>query len=867
MTLTGAAIAVATIATAVALGAGVRRLFGVAGSGLVEEGFFVVAAGWALLSWWGVVLAEVASFTPVAFLVPPAVLAVALWVGTPRGGRVVWGPPDRDALIALGLTIVVALAFFFPAFDVQLEARDPGTYFHAGEQLARDGALVWRDETVTRIGPTAAAYLFPSMGPQRAQHNARFMGFYLEDLDPARIIPQALPVYPVWVAVAYWVAGSSGALAIGGILMAFAAGGLSLLGAAFCGRLGLLAGPLIASGVISGWFARYSAAESAAQLLVVLGGLALIRYRQERGRFHALVAGVAFGLLPLTKAEMLVVLLPLGLLALFDVVTRRLEQRDVLFWGPIIAFGGHSLGHAVGWLWPYYFDILRQYRLTPVTFLMLAAGAAVGGAAALALARRMSRDRAPAIRGFLAGATPGGRAIRWALAGAVLALTAAGYWLRPALWLRGGELVDSWNMANHFELGLGISPLLVFLAALGTAVLLVRRSTVGGVQAAAFILVVISALIFWERNIIPRPMWAFRRWLPVVLPASYVLGLVAVDWLARAGTRLRIPAAATALVVLAPVIAHHATAATWIKSHTELPGSEAAVQQLAQLFGPRDVVLFEPRTNRGLIRFEAALGIQGSPAVYRLPSVDVDPAVVRTLGWERSRVGGQVYLVTTGMLNGLAGLAAEPVDVFEWNSTVLEEFYTYLLHRSTGEIVLPRQVLPLVVNARVYRLLANTRGTELPVRVVAGEVRGEADIGLWDDPYINGPTLYESEIAGRHNFRWTKSVAEFVLPGTPPDIEAVVLRVTENEFQPPQVVEAWLDGIALGSAPVPARWGDVRFAVPATWEPAADGVARLRIQVPTIVPSAVDAAHRDDRDLGIRVDRVFWTRAQSQSER
>jgi len=865
MLLGGLGILVATLLVAVTLGVGARRVLGGGSGGAVEDAFLAVGFGWALLSWWGVVLAEAGSFTPAVFLGTAALFSLALLVGGPR--RAARHPKSGDGmtLLAIGAVTVICLVFFFPPFDVRLEARDPGTYLHAGEVLAREGGITWYDATVARVPPTAREYFFPKLGPTRAHDSSRFLGFYIESLATGRVIPQATPVYPVWVAVGHWVAGTAGALAAGGVLTWFAACGLSLLGVAFCGRLGLLAGPLLAAGVITGWFARYSAAETAAQLLIVLGSLALIRYRQQGGRFHGLLAAVSFGLCPLTKAELLVVLVPLALLLLADLATGRVRRRDVaVFWTPLALLFAHTLVHAVGWLWPYYFDVLRQFYLTPRAFFGAAALATVLAAVIGLLIHYLARPYRDAIRRFLRAENRGGWVLRVVMATAVIGLTAAGYWLRPWLFANMAA-ADPWNMASHVELGLGISPMLVFLAALGAAVLLVRRPQVEGLLPAATVLLVLSAAILWERNIIPAPMWAFRRWVPVVLPASYLFGLVAVSWVAGRGTRRRPYGPIIAVLLLAPVLVHHASAATWIKRHVQLEGSEAALHELASLFNPEDAVLFERRSQRGLLRFEAALALDNGPAVYRLPGSDFDAEAVRSLAWERAREGGDVYLITTGGLDGFADVGVEPVHVFSWRSSLLEEFFTYEETLAGLPIRLPVANQALMVDARIYRLRPLERLASLPQRVVDGELRGELDIGLWDDPYLVGGLLYAPEVSGEHNFRWTGESAVVLLPGMPADADAVVLRVRGNEFLPSHEIEAWLDGHYLGAASPPSGWGDIRYAPPVEWTLAPGDIPRLEIRIPAAAPHA-DGSGRA-RVLGTRIERVFWARAQQGNER
>lgn len=657
MTPLGVVLVFVLALTCLGLGEGIRRLLA-SRSRSVEDSMLALVVGWVLLSWWGVLLAESGEFRPLVFVGPPMTLLAAVWWARPSSGPGSYRA-EPVVVLALGLTVAIGIAAFFPAFDVQLEARDPGTYFHTGRSLADRGSLTWNDDTVLRLSPSTRLELFPQAGSDRAYDSSRYLGFYLEDRDSGRVVPQASPVYPVWVAVGHWIAGATGGRAVASILMLIGGCLLSLLGAAFAGRIGLAAGPLFVAGVVPGWFARFSAAESAAVVAVCAGSLGLLRYRQKGRRVDALVAGLCFGLCPLAKAELLVVLFPLAALFFLDIVTRRFTVRDLIFlWLPISALSAHQLLHATGWLWPYYSDLLLQYGLTAPVFLGGAAGATLAGILTAMAVRRLLRSNAEQLRAFLAGETVSGRMARWMAAIGVLALTAAGYWWRPYQYVvdRG---TDSWNMANHVELGLSISPWFVFLAAVGAALVITNRHDRRGIEAAAFLLIVLAALILYERNIIPRPMWSLRRYVPIVIPVHYVLALLAVGWTARRLAAWRVPVALTSALLIAPAVWHHATVGADVKRHVELSGATEAARGLAELFGPEDVVLFEARTRRGLERFEAALGLVNGPTIYRLPGPTIDSDLLSTIARERSRVDGDTYLVTTGYFDGLGDLGAE----------------------------------------------------------------------------------------------------------------------------------------------------------------------------------------------------------------
>jgi hypothetical protein len=320
------------------------------------------------------------------------------------------------------------------------------------------------------------------------------------------------------------------------------------------------------------------------------------------------------------------------------------------------------------------------------------------------------------------------------------------------------------------------------------------------------------------------------------------------------------------MVALAPVLLHHVATAPWIRAHQELGGSAEIIDELSGLFGAEDAVLFEARSRSGLVRFEAALGLDAPYAVYRLPRPAVDSAIIRSLARERARAGGNVYFVTTGYVNGLVDIAAQPVRAFRWQSSILEEFYTYEEVLAGRPMRLPRVVEPLNINFTTYRLLPDRAIMPLPETEFPGEVRGVLDVGTWDEPYVVGQLVNAAESDGEHSFRWTRHRGVFLLPGMPQNADHVVLDVLANSYVPFQVLEVWLDGHYLGATVAPERWEEVRFPVPSHWTPAANGVARIEIRTPAVRPAALESGGSDGRILGIRVDRVAWARTDSDAD-
>ena len=869
MSPAGGAFLFALIVVVWALGRAAWGLLRATATTGLEAVFLQVGFGIAALTWWGVILAEVGHFAPTALLGTGAILAVAAraahgWRGS-RGAAASaasGGRSDRLRLGAAQLAAVIAVLIVAwwqagPMFDVRVEARDPGVYANAGLHLARSGAISWFDETVLSLSPEARRYFFPPPGYLAAQESWRYLGFFLESYETGRVLPQATPVYPVWVAVGSFVAGVPGALQAGVIGSVLGLIALTLLGGRYFGRVGLAAGPLLGACLAQAWFARYSAAEIPAQFFLLAGLLALSHYRSRREPFFALLAGTCLGLVPLAKAEMTMLVGVLAIVLLLDVATGRWRSRDLLLWGTLGLLSVQTLVHAVGWVWPYYFHILRQFELTPPVF--FGAVAATLGLFSLALlaAARLSPGSRRSLSGFLGLETLPGATLHYTAALAVPTLVGVGYWLMPRTGWGG------WNALNAAELGLVVSPWFVGLGALGAAAVLARRSRCSDTTV-LLILMVLAASVLIERNIIPSLMWAYRRYVVALLPATFLFSVggaaVAGRWVRSRGGH-SLAAAAVAVLLLVPGAWQTVAVASDYRGYVHLPGVASVLEEFDTILPPDALVLVEPRSNRGLLRFEAALGMSRQRRVLRLPHLAQDDEFLRDVLWAQARRGGATYLLTTGYLNGWLWPAATPIHTLQWHTTQLEARSNILPVRVVPPR-LPRDLQELKFEARLYRLDINEPLAPLPTRVVAGELRGELDVGLWDDLYLIGELLHQVETDEEHSFRWTSSRAAFLLPGMPEDAESVVLRVKSSGLMGQQTAEAWLDGWPLGERPVPARLGDLRFPVPPAWKPASNGVARLEIRVPAVVPREVDPDSNDHRELGIRVERVFWARAE-----
>lgn len=257
---------------------------------------------------------------------------------------------DTLAFIAWGLVFVCLVA---RPFEVVLGARDAGVYANIGFAIARTGGIVQHDAVLAQIGQdqeaddeglrAAAAQAETNfLGVQDRQRflatRLRVAGFFVTDADltSGRVVPQFFHLYPAWIGLLAGFLGLRGGLLATGLM-----GLLGLWGVGMVSRrlispwAGVLAVGLLALNGVQVWFSRYSTSETTAQFLTFAGVYAFAvaqtagaTTHQGQRRFHALLAGVAFGQMALTRIEFLLVIGPLVVYLIYRWFSRRWEVID-----------------------------------------------------------------------------------------------------------------------------------------------------------------------------------------------------------------------------------------------------------------------------------------------------------------------------------------------------------------------------------------------------------------------------------------------------------------------------------------------------------------------------------------------------------
>ncbi len=289
---------------------------------------------------------------------------------TPLQGRP--AQPSTFNLLLVALLCMFALLVSRP-FETIIGVRDAGVYANAGFIMARTGSLTFTDPIVAQIAADqqspdpaladaarqAETNFLGVQNPQRfIATRLRAAGFFIDqgDLAHGRVVPQGLHLFSAWIGLIAAFFGLHAGLiapAVKGLLGVWS---VAMLARRIAGPwVAILAALFLALNAVQVWFSRYTTAETTAQFLVFAGlyaftaafGRSMLNVQRstfnvQREMVLALLAGLSFGQLALTRIEFFLVLGPVALYLLYIWLARR--------WTPphtaLLAGAGAMLLHA-----------------------------------------------------------------------------------------------------------------------------------------------------------------------------------------------------------------------------------------------------------------------------------------------------------------------------------------------------------------------------------------------------------------------------------------------------------------------------------------------------------------------------------------
>ncbi len=310
---------------------------------------------------------------------------------------------------------LIALWLVLPPFEVVLGVRDAGVYANTGFAIARTGRLVQHDELVAELGQAAESNDADVREPAKqamsnflgVQHPERFIatrmraaGFFINEGDAprGRVVGQGLHLLPAWIALLTSILGVYGGLWAPGLMGVLGAWSVGMLGRRLAGHtVGALAFLFLALNSVQVWFSRYSTSETTTQFLAFAGLYCFAKFQacnndtslhssvssvssvvqktsappvmqQNRAIFYAILAGLAFGQLALTRIDFFLVVGPVLLYLLYCWVAHRWSRGHTALSVALGTMLLHAGLHIIFIARAYFFDTayarLQDYAIT-----------------------------------------------------------------------------------------------------------------------------------------------------------------------------------------------------------------------------------------------------------------------------------------------------------------------------------------------------------------------------------------------------------------------------------------------------------------------------------------------------------------------
>lgn len=787
--------------------------------------------------YWAVVLSTVISMTVVlalaalhrysftrlliADLLFAGVLAAAARFRLRLGAHV--RRPGPAILIPIALSLI-GVWRFTPPSEYIIGGKDPGVYVNEGMQIAQRGALVVPDAAVAAVPRFARDLFLPSDRPADQYLAPRFMGFYILDPDRGRVVGQFPHAFPASIAIGYGLDGLTGArmaVVFWGVLGLLA---VYFLGARLLGRPAAAAATLLLSlHVIQVWFARYPNSDIVMQGLLFAALLASARAHVDGDAFFAPVAGTLLALLLFLRVDAAI-----AAAAVIAGVVSGYAVRQRLywsFWAPLAAGGALAMWYYTGPLWPYVeTPLLFLGRVPAWQFAALAAGGA--GLIALVVAGRRSEAASRRVMDILPTV----------LAVIVIALAAYALLLRQP----GGKLAghDAYALRTFANFYFTVPALIAALV--GYALL--ARSVFWRDPAFMLTLTAFSVFFFYKIRIVPEHFWMARRFLPVILPGALLL----VAGAALTGVRGRLLFTRAirgpiGIVFLALLAVHYARAARPVVDHVEYAGIVGRLEALANLIGADDLLISESR-NAGsdvhVLALPLAYVYARNVLVLATPVPD-KATFAAFLDAARTRYRRVLFL----------GGGGTDLLSSRWTVDPIESVRFQVPEYQSARNAYPRFSTQKEFDYSVY--VFGPASAEPPPSAL--------DIGAGDDLHVI--RFHAKEQADGVTYRWTQGQSFIVVNRITAGATSLALVMNDGgrpPAAPPADVTFLIGDRVLGSVRVTGGFRE--YAVPIPVDVAAAAAAagepvRVTLRTSTWNPLAT-LGTRDDRDLGVMVDRV-----------
>ncbi len=539
---------------------------------------------------------------------------------------------SRPWLILAGLVLIGVVTVVNLRYQGQyvLTNRDPGIYSNGGAWIGRHGSLVVdsRQDVLTGFRGLQAN----ALGQQSLAGN------------DTRLEIQGAHLFPVLLAMGYWVGGVHGLFAVPALIGALSLAVLLMVGLRFLPDWAALT--VVAAVALNfGWiYTVRSVLSEPLMLTFAFAGLwftivALADRSPRRLAVAGLVVGVS--LAARLDAGVAVILLLPAVAFLLGRTHRRAPGAGSAPWRSMAAYaGGWVIPGVLAWIdlnhfSPFYVFFhtseLSQLKAGLVLAVIMAVAALIVAVASVPASDESFLGR---MRVIWARRGPATAAVGAAL---VVGVALLAWWVRPLIQthtvveppsvkaameviqkrenlpLNGNQTYDESSVS---WLVWYTGALVVAGAVLGIA-LLVRRFIAGRLRDDLALLVAmivpITVLYLYQPSIAPDQPWAIRRFVPVTIPGLLLLAAWWAVWLVQRSSlrsaAVRRVARRTAFVALGAVAVLPPLTVTWpLRTATWEAGGADGIQRVCDAIGPDGVALLSYESQVGSVFLPAVRG-------------------------------------------------------------------------------------------------------------------------------------------------------------------------------------------------------------------------------------------------------------------
>lgn len=800
------------------------------------------------MGWLGTTLVAFGAFSLTGITIGLFLATVGLFIWQRPPPRPQLAPLNWPEWLLLVLLLGAAIVYFRP-HEYVLGGIDPGVYVNIAATAVRTGDFILTDEWTGILEQHASVTLRPQPSQWRTEY-LQFVGWYVDDTQPDRIIPQFFPFHAMLQAVGIAVGGLYAALLVTPLWAVLSLAAVYLLGRRlFQAQVGLLAAGLLALTPTHIYFSRYPTTEPLTLLLVFTGLLAWqVLWDEQNGASRAwgVLGGAAFGAAFLTRIDLPLV----ALLLLFFLLLRWWQHGWHSGWTAAALTLGIVAAQAGVWAfrlnWPYMWNTYGSvFRMLSNSSLVVMMGG-ITAVAVLTFGLVMWRVPWASFQQSSLVRRLDSSTSRWLLAGLVILLSLFAYFVRPILqppgvyetWLTGTEafILDG---ENWVRLGWYTTPLGLVLATLGLAHILRTASfnryglflAVGGVTILQYVYRIFNTAYH---------IYAMRRYVPIVLPMLMLYTAVALY--AMANHKQRRAGLMVAGLLTLGMLGGLLYQSRFVLPLRDLHGATDALLDFHEQLDPEALILIsEPVSSTFADTFGPPLRfIFGHDIATIRQESDTEAFVADLVAYAQAQERPLQLIAVAPVLESIRDqFDLEPVAFFPIRLPKLRNTFTEF----------PSELENVYYGIEIYNAVPQTTAAaqSQPAELTI-------DIGTLDAAYLGDGFYGKEPLAGDVTARWTSETAVVYIPL--PNTPQVEVQIQARIFRPESVAETAvilkLNNAVIGEFIPTTDWQTFTFTAET---PAGDGEARLIFESETFSPARLQMSD-DARDLGFLVDTI-----------